>query len=250
MKLTILDMTQNILSSLNSDEVNSISDTSEATQIANIIKTCYYNIITRADLPEHMQLFKLDSATSADKPVLMLKPNNIARLEWIKYDVSEKAITAEPEYSYVTIFPVQQFLERIHSFNPDETDVGSFSLNNFLYYYKNNVKPTCCTILKDNYIIFDAYNNVVDTTLQTSKTLCYGQIIPTFTLEDSFIPDLDDTQFPLLLNEAKAIAFVELKQQQNPTVERESRRQWNHLQRGKSFFNSRAFDALPNFGRV
>ncbi len=52
----------------------------------------------------------------------------------------------------------------------------------------------------------------MDTTLQTSKTLCYGQIIPTFTLEDSFIPDLDDTQFPLLLNEAKAIAFVELKQ--------------------------------------
>jgi len=37
MKSTVLDMTQSILSGLGSDEVNSISDTTESLQVAEVI---------------------------------------------------------------------------------------------------------------------------------------------------------------------------------------------------------------------
>ena len=40
MKRTLLEMTQDILSAIDADEVNSIDDTVEATQVATIIKNC------------------------------------------------------------------------------------------------------------------------------------------------------------------------------------------------------------------
>ena len=58
MKYTLLEMTQDILSNMSSDEVNSISDTPESLQVATIIKQKYYDIVSRGDLPEH-NLYRL-----------------------------------------------------------------------------------------------------------------------------------------------------------------------------------------------
>ncbi len=40
-KLTLLDMTQNILSALDSDPVDSIDETVEAVQVAELVKEAY-----------------------------------------------------------------------------------------------------------------------------------------------------------------------------------------------------------------
>jgi hypothetical protein len=44
-KMTLLEMTQDILSDMDSDEVNSINDSVESLQVAQIIKTTYFNIV-------------------------------------------------------------------------------------------------------------------------------------------------------------------------------------------------------------
>jgi hypothetical protein len=41
-KMTLLEIVQDVLNDMDSDEVNSISDTVEATQIANICRSVYY----------------------------------------------------------------------------------------------------------------------------------------------------------------------------------------------------------------
>jgi hypothetical protein len=56
MKRTLLEMVQSILSDMDSEDVNSISDTNEAEQIASVIEDTYYNIISARDIPEHQQL--------------------------------------------------------------------------------------------------------------------------------------------------------------------------------------------------
>ena len=43
-KLTVLDMTQKILSSMDSDDVNSISDTEESLQVVDIIEDTYHDM--------------------------------------------------------------------------------------------------------------------------------------------------------------------------------------------------------------
>jgi hypothetical protein len=80
--------------------------------------------------------------------------------------------------------------------------------------------------------------------------MCQGFITPNWIVQDTFVPDIDDWAVPLLLNEAKAQAFFELKQTIHPHAEREIDRQWVALQKTKAVVNKPSwFDQLPNFGR-
>ena len=358
MKQTLLGMTQSILSSLNSDEVNSISDTPESLQVAEIVRQTYFNIISRLDITDHEQLVQLQPSLEETQPVIMYVPDGVSNLIWLKYfnsnvlDVASgtsvhgtntnlvatpswsatsvtsitigtglkvftlnssllpivvnQAVTikstvtpvnamtgtvssyvggvltvnvtsftgsgtfaawtltggvvatAVPGYQYVTILPIAQFLDMTNSFNPSESNVLSFTFEdnsnnypgNFTFYYKNDKQPQYCTVLSNFYVIFDGYDNSQDSTLQTSKTMAMGKVIPTFTMVDSFTPNLSDEQFTLLLNEAKSLAYFELKQSAHPKAEQEAKRGWSSIQKTKSVVNRPTyFDALPNFGR-
>jgi hypothetical protein len=247
MKYTLLEMVQNILTSMDGDEVDSIDDTAEARSIASIIRTAYFNIIARANLTEHQQMFGLNASGDNLLPVLMTKPSNVVRLDWIKYDISDNPL--QPIYSYVTVLPLQQFLEMTHQLNLTESTVDSMIVEGKQYLFKNDRAPTYATVLKDNSIIFDSYKNTLENTLQETKTQCFGLVSPTFSLIDTFIPELDELQFPLLLNEAKSMAFIELKQVENTNAQREAKRQWTSVQKTKELKRGSYFDQLPDFGR-
>lgn len=258
MKYTLLDMTQNILSRLSSDEVNSISDSTESLQVANIIKNKYFDIISRVELPEHDQLVQLDPSNDSTQPVLMYVPAGVADLQWLKYFNSDLTDGVAIGYQYVTLLPIEEFIDRVNRFNPSETNVETFTFsdtsNNFpgdyTFYFKNDIQPTCCTIISNYYIIFDSFNEVLDSTLQGSKTMGWGRVIPIFDMVDAFIPDLAEEQFQLLLNESTSLAFFELKQQPHQLAAQEAKRGWSSVQKNKSIDHKPSyFDQLPNFGR-
>ncbi len=279
---TLLDMTQEILSSMSSDEVNSIGDTTESMQVATIIKRKYFDIVSRSSLPEHDQLIQLTPSNNETMPVLMYVPDEVNKIEWIKYFNSNdldgstlndyehdlnvdlenngnSAPDAAPGYQYVTILPIQQFMDNVNRFNPNDSNVASFTFTDpsngfpgsYTFYYKNNCQPRYCTVISNYYVIFSSFDSTQDSTLQASKSMCFGQVAPAFKMEDSFVPRLDDKQFPLLLNEAKSLAFYELKQMPHQKADQEIKRQWSTLQKNKSVDNKPSyFDQLPNFGRA
>src|SRR6266576_6262503 len=82
---TLLQIVQTILASLDSDEVNSISDTAESRQVAQIVQNKYFDICTRGGLPEHKILLQLSPSTDPTKPVLMFVPSGVSNIDWIKY---------------------------------------------------------------------------------------------------------------------------------------------------------------------
>lgn len=280
-KPTLLEMVQETMSAMSSDEVNSISDTSESLQVATIFKRKYYDIVSRGDLPEHNQLFQLNPSLSALQPVLMFIPEGIGRVEWIKYfnsnpngdsngfESQDNEINMIPEnnttsteqfgpgYQFVTMVPITQFME-LTNFDPSQPNIDSYTFadtsnnfpGNYTFYYQTDRQPTYCCILSNFYVLFDAYDNTQDSTLQGSKSQCFGQVVPDFKMVDSFIPDLDAQQFPLLINEAKALAFYELKQQPHAIANQEVKRQWSTVQKNKSLNNKpNYFEQTPNFGR-
>lgn len=282
MKYTLLEMTQDILSNMSSDEVNSISDTTESMQVATIIKQKYFDIVNRVNLPEHDQLIQLDPSTDPSSPVLMYVPAGVADIKWIKYfdsnvldgpndlnythdlnvDIIQNGTSsplAAPGYLYVTILPTNQFIDMVNSFNPLENDVETMTFvdssngvanGNYKFYYKNDRQPMYCTILSNYYVIFDSFDQTQDSTLQGSKTMAWGRIIPHWSMVDNFIPDLAGEQFQLLLNEAKALAFYELKQQPHQLASQEVQRGWSTVQKNKAVTNRPTyFNELPNFGR-
>ena len=279
MKLTNLEYVQSILSSLGSDEVNSVSDTTESLQVLDILKTSYFSIVDRVHPIGQSQLIQLDPSLDPTMPTLMYIPNGVQEIEWLKYfnssisnddpenfqhdlnvDITESgnSVVAPPGYDYVSIIPIRQFIDMSNSFNPGESNVLSFTFTDnlnsipgtYTFYYRNDRQPQFCTILSNYYVLFDGYDASVDSTLQSHKTMAFGKISPSWQGTDSFIPSLADGQVPLLLNEAKSLAFFELKQSPHPKAEQEAKRQWSSVQKDKSIINRPGyFDQLPDFGR-
>lgn len=366
MKLTLLQTVQSILSSLGSDEVNSIGDTTESLQVADICRQTYMNMLGRYDLPQHNQLFQLQASDSLSSPVVMQFPPGVTRVEWVKYldtnpadnssfqidqygaysqhdtnvdlqnnaggwstqsltsatiqlgtvtfqvgsglninigdnayvvpagstgtymygivtgyagtnltinvlnifgagtysvwNISQLGLVPGPVYKEIQILPVEDFIVMVNSFQPAEGDINSFQFSvpenatgqpqSFQFYYKNDLQPQYCCILGNQYVIFDSYDNTQDSTLQTSKTMCWGWVYPPFAMTDNFMVPIEDQTFPLYFNDAKALAFIELKRTPHQRAEEEVGRQVVSLQKWKAIANKPGYFAdLPNFGR-
>jgi hypothetical protein len=370
MKMTLLDMTQSILAAMGSDQVNSIGDTVESTQVAEILRQTYYNMLGRYDLPEHNQFVQLISSTNPAQPTLMTMPDGISRIEWVTYfdtnpsdsqqqdqfgsfshglntnivsgqvpawvlasttsntiATGSKTFTVAtgqttisvgqtvyvysgnppagansmtgtvtsynsgsgslvlnitvingggtfaqwtisnnvqsifgPGYKWVTLLPIETFFSMVDQFDPSETNVGSYSLTvvddatnvsqNFTIYYKNNHQPTYCTVLSNQFVIFDSYDSTQDSILQTSKNRVMAWSIPFWTMSDTFTPNINEQHFPLMMNDAKSLAFTEIKQMPHQKAEDEVARQLVSLQKWKAISGKPSyFDELPDFGR-
>lgn len=256
MKYTLLEMTQMILSSMDSDEVNSISDTIESNQVALLLKGVYYDIANELGLPEDEGLIELTASGDSLKPVLMSIPNTVTRVSNISYDTrgSDTDTIDLPRWKKLQFLPLQEFIEHTQMFRSDETYMGSMQVTSgtdtFEFIHRNNVMPAYYTAFDDQQLIFDSYDNTIDTTLQKAKTLCYGARYKEFSMTDTFVPGMDSTQFSYYLNKAKVRAFAELKQAPNQEAAAETRRQKVISQKRKHKApHLTAFEKRPNYGR-
>ena len=254
MKQTILEMTQRILASMKSDEVNSISDTLESQTVADIIEESYYDLIASTNLPEHFTLFELDATTTAT-PILMALPSDVFDLGWLKYNVRSATDTTD-NMRPLSRVSLEEFLHRQNSLNETETYVSSMTFTEGTYdhtiKFRNDQFPSYFCVIDDNQVLFESHVATIDNPLSSTKTQAYGQRHPTLVVADSSIPDLDARQFHILYNKAKAQAFIELKQASNPVAEKRERTAMIKSQRYKDNFHRMAddyHDHTPNMGR-
>lgn len=253
MKMNLLQIVQAILTSMDGDEVNSIFDTTESSAVTSAVKTTYLDIVNRGRLTRNLGIFQLTPSNDSARPVTMYLPDNIVDIEWIKYN---GASTSEPEprFQDVKPLPLVDFLAIILNLNTNDPDVFSYTEtvtgNPITLFAKNVGPPRYYTTIDDRTLIFDSYDPTVDNTLQSVKTLCFGEKDYIWRDEDDFVPELDDKQFSLLINEAKAWCFAELKQTEHAKAEKEARRQWINQQSAKTKVPLiKAQQRGPNYGR-
>jgi hypothetical protein len=254
MKYTLLQLTQIILSSLDSDEVNSITDTVESQQVVKIIKTVYGDIAGQHNPGEGYTLFGLDPSGDSSKPTIMYLPTSIVQsVSWVKYNCATVDDT-DTVFQDMKRVSLEEFLKRMHSYVPSEDTsltafdhtIGSQTVE---FICRNDVAPSYYTSWDDFTFVFDAYDSAVDTTLQSSKTLCWGEKVLAWSEMDSYIIPLDDHQ--LLLHEAKALAHFEMKQNVHSKAERQARRAWIQMSRKKTAIldGDDYRTKTPNYGR-
>src|SRR5690554_7382013 len=77
MKKTLLQLVQDILSASDGDEVNSIFDTVESTQVANIVRTTYEAMMTNRSWPHLEKLVTLTPSSDPSRPTHMYLPDNV-----------------------------------------------------------------------------------------------------------------------------------------------------------------------------
>lgn len=231
MKYNLLKCVQLILSGMSSDEVNSIGDTVESQMVVDALETTYYHIASTVDFPDEWDFFEL-TASSSDTPTLMTLPTNVGKVEWIKVDWS-----TDTKRDVRIVKPVERevFFDRMNTLDSAETDIYQYNITNgngsFDVRGYNDRQPGCYTTFDDNTLIFDNFDSTIGSFLTGNRTWCYGMLVPTFTREDSFIPDFEPRQFSLFFEEAKALAFHDIKQIANPKAEQRARRGWSHAHR-------------------
>ena len=255
----MLEMVQSIMSDMDSDSLTSITDTDEGPQVASVIRDIFWQMVSNKIIPEHKSLVQLtDSGISAK--VFMLIPENVASIDWIKYNKIESGGT-QNAYADMMYLEPEDFINRLILRGSDDSAVvsaidpnSSISLDMII----NNAGPTFWTSFDDEYICFDSYDVGMDASgLVGSKTLCWATIIPTFDtddmVDDDFIPDIDDHFFPLLLAEAKSTCFVNMKQSPNPKIEKQARDQkvfsQNDKHRTKDAQKAGFAPTGPDYGR-
>ena len=224
-KYTLLEITQSILSDMNSDEINSVTDTVESLQVAQIVKDTYYEIITEGDWPHLETLMQLSASGDNALPTHMHMPENVQRIKSIRYNKRMVTETRD-DYSLVRYKSPEEFLELVMKRLSSEANVETITdVSGVVILILNDVAPTYWTSFDNEWIVFDSYDSDVDTTLQSSKSQCVALREPTFTISDTFVPDLPSVAFPYLLSESKSAAFLALKNSANQKEEQRANRQ-------------------------
>lgn len=205
------------------EEVNSIEDVPEATQIAEIVRETYYEITAHREWEFLKETFSLEASGSLSKPVTMTIPDSVSDVEFIKY-LDNKT----DKYEDVVYVSPEAFLEANNDVkigaNVDQL-TGLTKQLNIIFRIYNDKQPTYYTSFDQKTVIFNAYNNEYDNTLQESKTICHGTKQVVFMLDDDYEIDMPEEMiWSYLLPEVKSVASVNLLQTVNSKEEQRSRR--------------------------
>jgi hypothetical protein len=205
-KYTLLELTQSILNAMDSDNVNSIDDTVESIQVAELVKESFFDLISQRDWPFMFDLDSLIALSDLNNPTKMQMKDTWNKIKWIRYN--------KQEVEYLSPSDFTELLDN-RTAQANVVDANGIVLTR---------DPTYWTTYDDEYVVFDAYNASVESTLQQQKTKVYASIQPTWTHSDTFVPDIPEKMFQILLSDSKAQAFVNLKQQSNAREERKAQR--------------------------
>lgn len=246
-KLTLLALVQDILVYTNSDPVNSINDTPEALQVAQIIKTTYNNLISNRNWPQEKRTFALDNVSDTARPNYLQLPEDVKELVSIFYDQKRDAANRK-QLEFIDYLSPEEFLHRANSLNEEKANVDLVTdFGGAIYKIRNDIPPTYWTSFDDEYIAFNSYDSTVEVTVQNSNSQATGYVEKAFTFTDNFVPELPSEAFASLLAEAKAEAFSVLRQETNQRVEREAQRQRTWLSR--KAWTAAGGVKYPNYGR-
>lgn len=230
-KKSLLKIVQDILNDLDSDEVNSINDTVESMQVAQIVQSCYEELSTNRNWPHQKRIMQLEASGTLSRPNYLKIPPEVKELLQFKYEKS-KVDEDKLQYLDVKFLYPDEFLQltcsRDSSADNVQTVLDTSGVSLLIF---NDKAPEYWTTFDDEWLVCDSYDLEVDSTLQKSKTqiVCYKEL--DFSLVDDFIPEMPSEAFPLLVEEAKSTAFLVLKQMANQKAEQKAGRQQRWLSR-------------------
>lgn len=246
-KKTVLELVQDILFDLNSDEVNSINDTEDSEQVARHLRATYNAIINKDIWPHTLRALTLDARSDSNYPTHMIVQEDVRELVQVEYNASELGETRR-RYKEVDFVDHEDFMRKTVNRNNDEDNVDVIVDDSGIeLLIRNDKAPAFYTSFDDTNLIFDSYDSAVDSTLRVSKFRASGYILPEFLLEDTFVPDLPADAFSFLQEEATSRAQFKMRQIVDSKSEAESSRQRRMVSR-RSWVAQRP-NIYPNYGR-
>ena len=122
MKKTLLEIVQEILSDMDSDEVNTIDDTIESAQVAEIVRSTYFAMISNRNWPHTRKTVKLLASGSSAYPTHMKVKEDFKELCFINYNKAGQGETRKKFLPLTWIEP-DDFLRVTNKRNNDASNV-------------------------------------------------------------------------------------------------------------------------------
>jgi hypothetical protein len=252
-KLTMLQVVQKTLEALNLDEVNSISDSPDAEQVAQIAQDSAYDLLNQSEWPFSIRYTQLESIADSDRPNYLRIPDEVTRIDFVRYDKTDPGNqdsegTDLVEIPQIDWLPPEEFLEMTLLRNSQtEAIVPITDFNGTQHLIYNDRGPDYWTSFDDQYVVFDAVNLDLESTLQGNKSQAHVKWIQDIIIDDSFQLDAPAHFFSTWLADVKSTAFVYMKQEASPKDEQRARRGLSVLRRNAA--RTDADDGKVKFGR-
>lgn len=247
MRMNLLQIVQNILSDMGGDEVNSIEDTFESSQVAEIVRTTYLAMMTNRNWPHLRKMIKLTASGDPLLPTHMTLVDDVKELIDVKYECSKLGATKK-DYRTIKYKQPEDFLHLTYNRNSSEANIITvLDPSGSELFIRNDIAPTYMTSFDDVTLVFDSFDILVDTTLQESKVQTLAYVMPTWEHVDDYEPDLPAIAVSALLEAAKSTSFMRVAQRADQTSALESRRQNTWLARKARRVNGGI--QYPSYGR-
>lgn len=252
MAKTLLKIVQDVLSTCDSDTVDSIGATYEASQIATLAENIYYDIVNEYSLPTLRKFSFLEGVGDVDRPNLLKLPDNVRNVIWWKYD---KRLDTGDKKQYNDVIYVEpiEFVNRCNQRDSLDTTRNQTIVfdSEISLVIGTDAAPAFWTTFDNKYVVTDSYDITIDATLQQSKTQAFVEYGPVFTVDDTFIPELPENLESLYYRSVENTAYTLFKQQSNPKLEQKERWLRIRAQRNKHRLDADqpSFKETINFGR-
>jgi hypothetical protein len=221
MTITVLDVANKCLNDMNSFQVNSISDTEEALQVASIIEDKYYSMLETMDWPVDSDYLPLVTSAANAGPTTLSIPVTVHKIDHLRYNTLSLKYR-DPEVFFSTA------LDPSNASN-ENMELVQFGPN-IQGYVLNNKDPEFFTSFDDELIVCDSFNADNEDKLVATKSLAKVTKHQVITIDDSTPIPITKKMQPYFLSECRAAAFKKIKQQVSDEDERDRKIHRSRLQ--------------------
>lgn len=242
---TVLSYVQGALSTMDSDNVDGIGETVESVQIATLLQDTYYELLNRQEWEFLKGPISLVSAVSIADPTRFAVANAVRHYLGIWYNISDDTTVERREMRYME--PVE-FLRGFSGGAATGKQLVTLE-SQLQFYVRTDRSPHFYTTFDDVSVHFDAVDSSIESTLQTAKVSAYGLALPSFSVADTFVPELPEHMIPLLQASLNSAAHLYFKQSSSAVDVARERRQLARARMQNSKVASRETYYANKFGR-
>lgn len=238
-KKSILQLVQELGEGIGSDEIDSLDETIEATEIATILEQTVTEVISR----KRWEFIKdrvrqLDAIDGASTQLNTLNiPSDVTRVNCLRYkDTNNTDVT-----TFIDVMYMQpcEFIEFVQSRNSADDNITAIANSDgVLINVLTDNAPTRWTSFDEEVITFDAYDSTVSTGNLAADSVIIADIVPVIDYTDPTatlkVPERMET---LIFNEALSTCNYRLRQTRDPRADRIARRQHISLRENEHITN-------------